>query len=855
MTSAAGLAAGALRETLSDGWEVCATSPGLCCAPADVDQCVAACWLSAREPGTVAAILRAAGALRLDDAPRRLDAEDWWYRLRFEIPPSAAEGALHLGFDGLAGRAEVWLNGELLLRADNMFVAYERSIEGMACAGSNTLHLRFASLDAALAVRRARPNWRAPMVEHQQLRWFRTTLLGRMPGWTPPAPAIGLWRDVWLERRTDSPQIQLTDLRVQVASSGLGEVALTCTVTSSTSHPVDRVVLEIERAGELYRQTLARCEPDGDAFEGCLQVPDPALWWPHTHGLPVLYAARLLAYTVGNAAPQSLLLRSIGFRTLALNTTGDGFAVHINGVPVYCRGACWMPLDLVSLRAPAAAYRDAVAQAREAGMNMLRVSGATVYEDEAFFDACDEAGLLVWQDFMFANMDYPADDAGFVASVRTEVAQQLARWCGRPSLAIVCGNSEGEQQAAMWGAPRDLWQPALFHTVLRQMVQVALPDVPYWPSSAHGGAFPHQSDMGTSSYYGVGAYRRPAHDARRARVTFATECLGFSNVPEASAIARMPGGHALRVHHPRWKARAPRDLGAGWDFEDVRDHYLAELFSVDPHRCRSVDHDRYLALSRVVTGELMAAAFSEWRRPGSGCGGALVWFLRDLWAGAGWGLIDDAGVAKAAYHYLRRTLQPVAVLITDEGGNGLVAHVLNERAESLNGELCITLFGAGDSVVAQASHTLRMPGRTSHSLPLAACFDTFFDLSYAYRFGPAPVTLVHVCLRLPDGAVTAEAHFFPTGLPSTVHADVGLKVQLEPLPDGALAVLLSTQAFAQSVHIQIHGHECDDNYFHMAPGTQRRIRAQCRGDFEGISKTATIQALNSARPIVSELPQ
>ncbi len=854
MTSAAGLGAGVKRETLSDGWELCATSPGLCGAPADVDQCVAARWISAREPGTVAAMLRAAGALRLDDAPRRLDAEDWWYRVRFEIPAPAADGALHLGFDGLAGCAEVWLNGEPLLQADNMFVAYEQSIEGRVRAGSNTLHLRFASLDAALAVRRARPNWRAPMVENQQLRWFRTTLLGRTPGWTPPAPAIGLWRDVWLESRSGLPRIQLIDLRVQVDSSGVGEVALACTVTSSADCPVDRVVLEIERGGALHCATLTRREPDGDAFEGCLQVPAPALWWPHTHGLPALYAARLLAYIGGNAVPRKLPLRPIGFRTLVLDTTGDGFSVQINSVPIFCRGACWMPLDVVSLRASAAAYQDAIAQACEAGMNMLRVSGATVYEDEAFFDACDEAGMLVWQDFMFANMDYPAADAGFMVSVRTEAAQQLACWRARPSLAIVCGNSEGEQQAAMWGALRDLWQPALFGAVLRQMVQRALPDVLYWPSSAHGGAFPHQSDVGTSSYYGVGAYRRPVHDARRARVKFTTECLGFSNVPEASTIARMPGGHALRVHHPQWKARAPRDLGAGWDFEDVRDHYLAELFGVDPLRCRSVDHDHYLALSRVVTGELMAAAFAEWRRPNSGCGGALVWFLRDLWAGAGWGVIDDAGVAKASYHYLRRVLQPVAVLVTDEGGNGLVAHVVNERAEALNAELSITLFGLGGAVVAQTSHSAQLPGRVSRSVALAGCFDGFFDLAYAYRFGPPTATLVYVRLCLPGGVLVSEAHFFPTGLPSTVHADVGLQAQLEPSSDGGFIVVLSTREFAQSVHIQLQGHECDDNYFHMAPGAQRRVNARPIGNVALASPVATIRALNSARSVTPQMP-
>ena len=181
------------------------------------------------------------------------------------------------------------------------------------------------------------------------------------------------------------------------------------------------------------------------------------------------------------------------------------------------------------------------------------------------------------------------------------------------------------------------------------------PEVPYVPSSTHGGAFPHQPSMGVSSYYGVGAYLRPLSDARRSALRFAAEALAFANVPEEPTLLSMAQGQAIRVHHPRWKQRVPRDLGAGWDFDDVRDHYLAQLFDLDPMRLRYADHERYLALSRVASGEVMAAAFSEWRRERSSCRGALVWFLRDLWPGAGWGLIDAQGLPKAAYYYLKRT--------------------------------------------------------------------------------------------------------------------------------------------------------------------------------------------------------
>ena len=159
---------------------------------------------------------------------------------------------------------------------------------------------------------------------------------------------------------------------------------------------------------------------------------------------------------------------------------------------------------------------------------------------------------------------------------------------------------------------------------------------------------------------------------------FAAECLAFANVPDDEALQPLAGGVASAVHHPRWKAGVPRDAGAGWDFDDVRDHYLRELFGVDPVALRSTDAERYLELSRAVTGEVMAEVFGEWRRAGSPCGGGLVLWLRDLVPGAGWGVLDHRGEPKVAYHHLRRALAPVAVWITDEGLDGVAVHVAND---------------------------------------------------------------------------------------------------------------------------------------------------------------------------------
>src|SRR6185437_12849898 len=180
------------------------------------------------------------------------------------------------------------------------------------------------------------------------------------------------------------------------------------------------------------------------------------------------------------------------------------------------------------------------------------------------------------------------------------------------------------------------------------------------PSTPWGGDLPFRPDRGVAHYYGVGAYRRPLEDARRAEVKFAAECLAFANLPDEPT---------------EWKAGVPRDVGAGWDFEDVRDHYLRELFALDPVALRSTDPERYLELSRQVSGEVMAEVFGEWRRAGSTCHGGLVLWLPDVRPGAGWGVLDHRGSPKVAYHNLRRVLRPVAVWSTDEGLDGIVAHV------------------------------------------------------------------------------------------------------------------------------------------------------------------------------------
>ena len=266
-------------------------------------------------------------------------------------------------------------------------------------------------------------------------------------------------------------------------------------------------------------------------------------------------------------------------------------------------------------------------------MNMVRIPGTASYESDAFYDLCDELGILVWQDFMFANLDYPEQDEHFLRMIEREVRDVLSRLAARPCLAVLCGNSETAQQVAMLGLDSALAHGPLFGKVLPDLVVEADVDAPYIPSAPWGGDLPFRPDRGVANYYGVGGYRRPLEDARRAEVKFAAESLAFANVPDEHEADALGGAGFPTPTEPRWKAGVPRDAGAGWDFDDVRDHYLRLLFGVDPVALRSTDQEHYLELSRAVSGEVMAETFGEWRRAESTCGGALVLWLRDLRAG------------------------------------------------------------------------------------------------------------------------------------------------------------------------------------------------------------------------------
>ncbi len=573
-----------------------------------------------------------------------------------------------------------------------------------------------------------------------------------------------------------------------------------------------------------------------------LEIADVAAWWPHTHGTPALHS---LTAEIGGLRAD---LGRVGFRSIEVDRDqdGKGFGLVVNGLPVFCRGACWMSADLVSLSDTRETYAPPLARMVEAGMNMVRVGGNLVYEGDAFYHLCDELGLLVWQDFMFANFDYPAADPAFIASVSEEARHFLQRTQTSPSLAVLCGGSEVAQQAAMFGLPASTWSNSIFDEVLPAAATALRPNLPYVPNTPCGGELPFVAHEGISHYYGVSAHMLPLEDARRAHVRFAAECLGFANVPERAGAELEADGP--RFIHPPFGERIAGDTGATWYFDTVRNHYLERLYGDDPATLRHADPALFRDLSRATSAEVMEATFAEWRRHGSVTRGGLVWCLKDLWPCPGFGILDSDGEPKAAYFGLQRALRPLNVILTDEGLNGLWVHFVNEHAVPRPVVLSLVCLRDGEVEVMKATRRLTLAARSTSNLSATALWGGFFDTTYAFRFGEPSHDVTCALLTDPDdGTVLAEAFHFPLGRKFN-RRDLGLTARLARDAEG-WSLYLATQRFAQSVHIDDDNFRPAMNWLHLAPGIERRValRARSGAIHNENSPSGSVAAVNGER--------
>jgi beta-mannosidase len=822
---------------LRAGWQVTSSAPNAWARPQDI---VDATWVEAKVPGTAAAAV--------DPWSRNFDDEDWFFRTSFpavEIASGdsgssaqAADARFVLEFDGIATVSEVFLNGQLILESSSMWATHAVDVTD-ALLAENELVIACRALTPLMSVaKRPRQRWRTRLVHEGNLRWYRAMIFGRSPGYAPAPAPVGPWRPVRLVRR---PTAGIEELRVAPrVDGGDGVVSIRA-----------RAYGNISDAEAIIGDATAELIPGADGWlQGEIRLTDVERWWPHTHGRPHLY--ELAIELDGTEAAR----RRIGFRSLgfAQDIFEDGLDLHVNGVPVFARGAVWTPMDLISLAPSDADLRRVLERARDAGMNMLRIVGTGAYESPQFFDLCDELGILVWQDLMFASLDYPISDPEFRAEVEREARQVLLALSGRPSLTVLCASHELEQQPAMLGLDPALGRNELWEEALPEIVSEYGPDCAYLRSTPIGGDVPFHANRGIAHYFGVGGYFRNLSDVRHTGVRFAAECLPFANVPDSVE---------LPTHHPDWKAGVQRDAGPafqlapGFDFDDVRDFYMAQLFDVDPVKLRRMDQDRYFELSRATSGEAMAEVMGEWRRAGSPCRGALMLWMKDMVPGAGFGILDHRGQPKVAYHHMRRALAPIAVWTTDESVSGIALHVANDRGEPLRARLRLALYHDLHNRVAEAEEEIEVEPHGQLERTVEGMLGRFVDSALTFGFGPPAHDAIVVSIESLDepGRLISQAMRFPAGRPLGRDSAerTGVRLAAHPGPGGAVSIVIESERLLYGTFLDIPGYELEDNAFSVEPGVARVIRARPAGpqaNFVG----GSLKALNLSDTVAMEPP-
>jgi len=619
-------------------------------------------WRAAQVPGCVHTDLRRHGLIpdpfygtnELD--LQWIEEHDWEYRTTFAVAATLlGEEAVELVADGLDTVATVRLNGRVVARTENMFTGYRWNVQPLLRAGRNELVIRFASAMRYIRTHRLAhdprefndPLGRSQVIRKQQCQFGWD--------WGPRFVTAGIWRDIRLESWSRN---RLTGVRVTQKHRKDGSVRLDFAPELARKDAKVKITGTVSLHGRVVA-SIANLKSE---------IPQPQLWWPNGHGAQPLYTVELEAH---DRHGQSIgrWSKRIGLRTLALDRhkdrAGETFQFVVNGRAVFAKGANWIPAHSFVAGLTRADYARDLSSAAAAHMNMIRVWGGGIYESDDFYALCDELGLMVWQDFMFACSIYPAD-AAFRTSVRDEARHQVRRLRHHACLALWCGNNEIAQLNTL-GEKGDLLKhprlrrdyEAVFHRLLPDVVTELDGVTAYWPSSqwrgtladsiSRGDTHPVGEQRGDTHFWDVWHARHPVKDYEKWRFRFCSE-FGMQSYssPETQATFCPPGrgnvfGPLMENHQ---KNRAGNQI--------ILD-YVSRRYRFPKSQAALI------YLSQLNQAHCMQVGVEHYRRNMPHCMGALYWQLNDCWPVASWSSIEFTGRWKALHHLARRFFAPALV--------------------------------------------------------------------------------------------------------------------------------------------------------------------------------------------------
>ncbi|WP_136689391.1 beta-mannosidase [Halorhabdus amylolytica] len=631
-------------------------------------------WLDASVPGGVYTDLVNAGEI---EDPLRGDTEldvqwvgktDWTYRRTFTVDAAFLDHErVLLTCEGLDTVATVSVNGTIVGESENMHVGNEFDVREALEAGENGITVEFRSPVEYGTGRMEEYPHEVPYthypIEQPGRPFVRKAQCHYGWDWGPCLPTMGIYRDIALVGYTD-PRITYT-----TTEQNHREGAVDLDV---------RVGLDVPRSGE-YDLSAAvddastaetvTLEPGRQAVEMTMTVQDPDLWWPNGYGDQPLSQ---LEVRVQGEHDQDVTTESIGFREVELvvepDADGTSFYFEINGTPVFAKGANTIPVAPMYGDVTDDRYEHVIRSAAEANMNMLRVWGGGYYENETFYDLCDEYGLLVWQDFMFSCSLYPADEE-FLESVEDEVRYQVRRLANHPSIALWCGNNENEEALHNWFGDHDAHDrhvddyEALYEETVGATCREEDPSRTFWPGSPSSGPDednPYSFQAGDIHYWNVWHEGQPFENYLTTEPRFVSE-FGYQSFPSLDSLRTVLEAEDFNPTAPLMEHHQRNPGGNATILSRLASYFRFPF-----------DFEDFVYLSQVQHGLAMKTAIEHWRRRKPTTMGTLYWQLNDLWPVASWASIEYDGKWKAQQYMARRQYAPVLVSFhpTFDGDDG-----------------------------------------------------------------------------------------------------------------------------------------------------------------------------------------
>ena len=694
-------------------------------------------WHSAHVPGSVYADLMADGTMpdpfwrenELDAFERM--KKDYVYQRTFTVSEAQlAHAHVELVCEGLDTLAHVSLNGREIAFADNMHITWVWDVKEQLHAGENTLEIRFDSPILYCAKKAeeapgwessdATPGFRHLRKAHCMFGW----------DWGPRLPDAGIWRPIFL-RTWDTVRLE-NALMLQAHHDGVVDVTIRPEIAGKSAWSSEITAPD----GEVL--TL----PGTTAAEQVITIEHPQLWWPNGLGKQPLYRV-----TVRLATGDTRVWR-IGLRTMTVSREkdewGEEFCHVVNGVKVFAMGADYIPEDNILARVTPERTRRLLEDCKAANFNAIRVWGGGYYPDDAFYDICDELGLLVWQDLMYACAFYDLTP-DFERSIRVETHQNVARLRHHASLALICGNNEMEMFMA--GANSALinhrtWEfvptyphhitdyVKMFEYILPAIVKETAPQTYWWPASpSSGGNFdaPNDENRGDNHYWDVWHGEKPFTEYRKFFFRYASE-FGFQSFPCLKSVEQFTLPDDRNIFS-RVMERHQRNQAANGKILS----YLSQTFRY-PN-----SFDDLLYASQLMQAEAIRYGVEHWRRNRGRCMGAIIWQLNDIWPVASWASIDYYGRWKALHYAAKRFFAPVMISAEEEGElsqnpkineyhpapleKSFRLNVCNETLRDVTGEVVWALRTPDGAIVRQNQQTLTIPAMSAKWLDKVDCAD------------------------------------------------------------------------------------------------------------------------------------